>query len=214
MFKAALLPLIVLAQVANDRDAKPNAPEGKPQGKEVYNAAPKELQRELKLAWEKELERAEKLLPKLRGSVRRQRSRKDREVVKERVEKLGAYIRRLRINRPPYIARKICWKQGDFGRTDAPYFDVIQIIDDYNMLVAEWIPNKDPLRTISSPTGRRGQTIWVEGISTEGLTDKSHPKLEGVLYVAGTKDYVTILGSKKTVLHVKPFKWSEVFETK
>jgi hypothetical protein len=82
------------------------------------------------------------------------------------------------------------WKEGQVGfvidRTRPFLPRLNQVVDERNMLVY-------------------GSNIWVEGVSTDGLTDtgNSNVNLSGIIFlVAGTKRYETALGGSRTVRHI------------
>tara|TARA_R110002049_G_scaffold305056_1_gene500968 strand:- start:1818 stop:2705 length:888 start_codon:yes stop_codon:yes gene_type:complete len=73
------------------------------------------------------------------------------------------------------------------NEVDAPIFPVVQIIDGQTMIVESG-----------------DETCWIEGISTEGITDDSKITILEDVEVVGQKRYTTVLGSKKTVWLIKP----------
>ena len=64
---------------------------------------------------------------------------------------------------------------------------------------------KTAVRVLVS-TERIVKTIWVTGLSTEGLADDVYKKdlLPGIFIIAGTKSYTTVNGAKRTVYLAKP----------
>lgn len=50
------------------------------------------------------------------------------------------------------------------------------------------------------------QTVWIDGVSTAGLTDDSYISFDDPFYISGTKSYETAIGGTKTVFVAEPIK--------
>ena len=82
-------------------------------------------------------------------------------------------------------------------------FEVMQVIDDYNMLIASQrnATTVDPLNVVETTKER---WVWVSGVPTKGIVDDSVVKLEQVFEVVDTKRYAAAIGTN-TVFVIQPF---------
>ena len=92
-------------------------------------------------------------------------------------------------------------KVGDIGRLvgcldsssgDRITWKVFQVIDGRNMIVQSKIDSAE-------------KVVWVSGVNTTGIADKSYQRLGQVFEVTGTKQYGTAIGGTNTVLVLSLF---------
>lgn len=76
---------------------------------------------------------------------------------------------------------------GDVGRSDPR--KIIQVIGPNDVLVKGW---------------RKDEMLWIQGVSTTGLTDGGGLPMPGIYHISGTKQYDTAAGSTNTVLVLVP----------
>jgi hypothetical protein len=95
---------------------------------------------------------------------------------------------------------------GEYGVLDESYaVRVFQVIDDANLIVAIWIPERqDELEATK---------LWLSGFDTTALTDDSGLlSMTEPLAISTTKRYTTVAGSTSTVLYAERFQCYDYVE--
>jgi len=90
---------------------------------------------------------------------------------------------------------------------------VVSIVDGNNMIVQMTVGHKTRLRTYrpremwsaiasqanGDPSGAITKTVWVKGLNTADLADRSEVKYSEPLKITGTKTYTSVMGAAQTV---------------
>lgn len=105
----------------------------------------------------------------------------------------------------PYLTAT---KSGMVGKVIK--IEIDQIVDGQNALVTIQMPEKpDNARYLTLEK----EDVWLSGINTEGLSDAKMIEGKGLtVYVAGSKQYPTALGSTRTVPHLVVFEMGDFLD--
>ena len=114
-------------------------------------------------------------------------SENDKRYIRGYVKHGGVWVLSPDVSKPSLNVGKPL-RNGDMG---VPYYSAGSSSTSSRMSVT-WIINSDEM-VISSGN------LWIKGVSTAGLTDRSTIDLEGAFFVDGTKTYTTSAGKSITV---------------